>query len=408
MNLLELMVKIGIEDETTSKISGISKKIKSGLGTAAKVGAAAMAVTGAAVAGASKAFVEGVNNVAEYGDQIDKMSQKMGLSAEAYQEWDAVMQHSGTSMEAMKASMKTLANAAETGNKAFEKIGLTQEQIATMDQQQLFEATIAGLQNVENTTERTYLAGKLLGRGATELGSLLNQSAEDTQKMRDRVHELGGVMSDESVKAAAAFKDNLQDLQTAVSGLQRNLLGEFMPSLSTIMEGLQDVFSGDYEVGLDKISQGVEEGIAKLSEVVPVAMERGSQIVGAIVSGIVANAPKILDGLKNAVIEAANSLGSNSGSVAEGAIQAFQGLLQGIAEIAPQVLEAVISLLGSLVTEIVNHAPEILSAAGELMLGLVEGIANGIAPAMSALNSGVQSLLNAVGSIACSMASSAW
>jgi hypothetical protein len=57
--------------------------------------------------------------VASYGDNIDKMSQKMGMSASAYQEWDAVMQHSGTSMETMKSSMKTLANAAETGNDAF-------------------------------------------------------------------------------------------------------------------------------------------------------------------------------------------------------------------------------------------------------------------------------------------------
>ena len=84
---------------------------------------------GAAVGGAIKSAVEGIGSLAEYGDNIDKLSQKMGLSAEAYQEWDAVMQHSGTSMESMKSSMKTLANAAEGGNKAFEAIGLTLEEV---------------------------------------------------------------------------------------------------------------------------------------------------------------------------------------------------------------------------------------------------------------------------------------
>ena len=57
-------------------------------------------MAGTALAGAA-------NGVADYGDHIDKMSQKMGLTAEAYQEWEAVMQHSGTSMDTMKASMKS-------------------------------------------------------------------------------------------------------------------------------------------------------------------------------------------------------------------------------------------------------------------------------------------------------------
>ena len=108
-----------------------------------------------------------------------------------------------------------MANAVENGNKAFQRIGLTQEELANMSQEEIFDATIAGLQNVEDETERTYLAGQLLGRGATELGALLNTSAEETQAMKDRVHELGGVMSDEAVKSAAAYQDQLQDMKTA-------------------------------------------------------------------------------------------------------------------------------------------------------------------------------------------------
>ena len=84
--------------------------------------------------------------------------------------------------------MKTLANAATTNSAAFKELGISQKDLANMSQEQLFEATIAGLQNVEDTTQRTYLAGKLLGKGATELGALLNTSAEETQAMRDRVH----------------------------------------------------------------------------------------------------------------------------------------------------------------------------------------------------------------------------
>ena len=99
-----------------SKFSG---GFSSGIASAAQIGVGAIGAIAAASTAATGALVSGVGSIAEYGDNIDKMSQKMGMSAESYQEWDAVMRHSGTSMEAMKASMKTLANAASTGSEAF-------------------------------------------------------------------------------------------------------------------------------------------------------------------------------------------------------------------------------------------------------------------------------------------------
>lgn len=186
---------------------------------AAVVTGAVAAVTGAAI-GAGKAIWDSANNVAQFGDNIDKMSQKMGISAQAYQEWDFVMQHSGTSMESLKASMKTLANAAERDNDAFKELGISTKDIQQMSQEDLFSTVIAGLQEVEDTTQRTYLAGQLLGRGATELGALLNMSAEETAAMKQEVHDLGGVLSDTAVKNAATFQDTLQNLTTAADGLK--------------------------------------------------------------------------------------------------------------------------------------------------------------------------------------------
>ena len=117
--LFETQVKIGISDADFQK--GIAAA-----GTAVKD----FAVMGTqAIANLTQSLVSGVSELAQYGDHIDKQSQKMNMSAQAYQEWDAVMQHSGTSMEAMKSSMKTLANAAVSNNKAFEELGITQEQV---------------------------------------------------------------------------------------------------------------------------------------------------------------------------------------------------------------------------------------------------------------------------------------
>ena len=53
--------------------------------TGAVIGAAMTAATAAAVA-TGKAFINAANDVASYGDNIDKMSQKMGISAKGYQD----------------------------------------------------------------------------------------------------------------------------------------------------------------------------------------------------------------------------------------------------------------------------------------------------------------------------------
>ena len=124
MNLMDLFVKISVDDQASSQVETIGSKLKGGLATAAKVGAAAIGAVTAATGALYTGITAAAGSVAAYGDNIDKMSQKMGMSAEAYQEWDAVMQHSGTSIESLQAGMKTLANAVESGNDAFERLGI--------------------------------------------------------------------------------------------------------------------------------------------------------------------------------------------------------------------------------------------------------------------------------------------
>jgi predicted lactoylglutathione lyase len=229
-----------------TKASGtFGSSFSGGLTTVAALGASAFGVFTAAVAGTTSAFSSGISQLASYTDHIDKQSQKLNMTSSEYQEWSAVMQHCGTSIDSTQSSMKTLSAAAETGNEAFETLGISMADIESMDSEELFSATITALQNMEDETERTYTASQLLGRGATELGALLNTSAEDTQEMKDRVNELGGVLSNDAIKAGAAYTDSLQDMKTAFSGLKNNMLVEFLPAVTTVMDGLTEIFSGD-------------------------------------------------------------------------------------------------------------------------------------------------------------------
>lgn len=383
MDLFSLIAKLTLDSSEYEKglsnaeqrAGSFGSKLKSGLGTAAKIGGAAIAAVGTAAVATGTAIVKATGEVAAYGDNIDKMSQKMGISAEAYQEWEAVMKHSGTSMETMKAGMKTLANAVESGNEAFERIGLTQEALAKMSQEEIFEATIAGLQNVEDTTERTYLAGQLLGRGATELGALLNTSAEETQAMRDRVRELGGVMSEEAVKAAAKYQDTLQDLQTGFDSLKRNLLSEFLPGLTTVMGGLTDLATGDYDAGIEKIGEGIDNFIAKTEEKLPKFMEVGFKIVMNLAKSITKNSPKLVKMASEVIVMIINTLISGLPELLPVVVTAIGEIAGTILQNLPLILTSILELISLLANYILTDGlPMIIQMLPDLIVGIVNFI----------------------------------
>ena len=262
----------GAQESLTNQLAGIGEAAgeqagaKSGssfAGSMAKGIAGGSALVAGAVAGAGAAMIGAANKTAEYGDQIDKASQKLGVSAEFYQEWEAVMQHSGTSMDSMGASFKKLATASQDASDdqvaAFQKLGLSMDEVANMSTEDLFTSVITGLQGMEEGTERTALATELLGRGAMDMGALLNTSSEDTQAMIDRVHELGGVMSDDAVAASAQYEDSLQDMQTALSGVGNGIMVELLPSLSGLMEKVSDfVTNADLSPLTDILGTAVE------------------------------------------------------------------------------------------------------------------------------------------------------
>ena len=58
MNLFELFVKIGVDDQASDKISGLSSKLGNGLKTAAKIGTAAVAAAGTAIVAIGKQAIE--------------------------------------------------------------------------------------------------------------------------------------------------------------------------------------------------------------------------------------------------------------------------------------------------------------------------------------------------------------
>lgn len=339
----------------------------------AVAGAAVTAVAGATTA-AGAAFMSAAGDVASYGDNIDKMSQKIGISAEAYQEWDFIAQHSGTSMESLKTSFKTIANAAQDGKEEFKALGISLEDAKKMSTEDLFAATITGLQNMEEGTQRTAIASALLGKGAIELGALFNTSAADTEAMRQQVHELGGVMSNQAVKDAAAYQDSLQNLQVGFDGLKNNMMSQFLPGITSVMDGLTAIVTGDSDGGLAAIGKGIDEMVTNLADMAPKLFEIGGSIIESFAQAILDNLPKILEAGLPIIMELIQGIVDHLPEIFDVAIQILMAIVDGISQNLDTLIPAAVDAILTIVDNLIDNIDLLIEAALALILGLADGL----------------------------------
>ena len=381
MNVLDLFAKLTLDkseydeglDESSEKASSFASKIGAGLKTAGKVGAVAIGAIGTAATAVTTSMIKGAGEVASYGDNIDKMSQKMGISAEAYQEWDAILQHSGTSIDSMSRGMQTLQKNAVNSADKFEQLGLTQEQIANMSTEELFAATIEGLQNMGEGAERTALASELLGGSAKELGALLNTSAEDTEAMKKRVHELGGVMSDEAVKASAQFQDNMQDLQTAFSGIKNKIMTDMLPSLNNLTEGFTKLLAGE-EGADEQIGEGIDLLVTNITEGFGRVVEVGRTILPSIVESIINNLPQLFTVGEELLTTIVNAITTYAPDLLSAGLEIIQTLVEGITESLPDLVSSAVDIIKSLADFLVENVDTLTTAAIDLVFAIVDAL----------------------------------
>ena len=332
--------------EETGKELGNS--IATGLkATAAVIAGAMAAVAGAAVA-AGKAFIDSANDVAAWGDQVQKEAQKMQWSYEAYQNWGYILERNGSSIETMKTAMKKLTVAAEEGSDAFTALGISQEELNAMNPEQLWEATVAALQGVTDEGERLTIANSLLGKSAVELIPTLNMTEEETAALKEEFAALGGVMSDSAVEAAAEYQDQLLNMQTSLKGLKNNIMSQFLPGLSSVMSGLGKLFSGNG--GLEEIRAGLADITSNLADLAPQFVELASAIVMSLLDAFGPVLPELLTGIFNFLNEALNGLVALIPSLLPVISQAITSLMQTVFQCLPLITSSLITLITDLVT----------------------------------------------------------
>lgn len=377
MNVFELFAKINVDS------SGFESSVKKA-GSVAKnalLGATGAIAVGTALMG--KQFVSAAKDTAAYGDNVDKMSQKIGISAESYQKWDYVMQRAGTSIDSMKMGMKTLSKQAESNSDAFQKLGISQEQVASMSQEELFEATVRGLAGMEEGTERAALASELLGRAGADMGPLLNQGTEAIDEQMEMAEKYGMVMPDSAVKASAAFEDSVTTMKMTMQGLRNRMMGNFLPAITQVTDGLGKLFAGDMS-GADDVAKGIENVITKMSDLMPKIIEVGGKVIRALADAILKNIPKLIPVVTQLFVD-----------IAKYCIEALPQLVQIGIQIITTLIETIVQELPNLITVFVDGIIQIAAAIVESLPQLIEAFISAIPAIIQALEENYPRLIEA-------------
>lgn len=367
---------VNIMPSTQNFESGLSSSLAS-LGGVAKTAGVAIGTAITAGVATVSGLTSAVANLASASDEISKSSQKFGVSTEFYQEWSAVLEHSGSSMDAMGTSFKKLAtisqNATDDQIEAFEKLGLSMEEVASMSAEDLFTNVIYALQGMEEGNERTALAVELLGRNAQELGPLFNTTAEDTQKMIDTVHELGGVLSETALNEGVQFQDNLQDLQTSMEGLKNSMLTSLLPAFNQILEGLTAFIAGDEE-GLQKITEGIQGVMENINSMLPEIIAVGGSIIEGLAQAIIQNLPALMQTGLNIITSLGQYILENLPMLVQTALDLIVQFSQYLTENLPTLIPAIVEVVLTIVETLLDNIDMLIDCAIQLMIALAEGL----------------------------------
>lgn len=224
--------------DAANKLDATLGKLKTAF--AAVVSVAGIVKVGQAIKGLA-------DSVSAAGDRIDKNSQALGMSRRAYQQWDYILRQSGSSIDTMGTSMKTLNSAILNGGDgtitALNTLGMNLEQLQGMSQEDQFEAMVRAFQEMPAGATKSALALQLFGKNGQSLMPLLNSATDSIDEMRGAADRMGIVMSDSMIDNAVAYGDAFDNMSATFGGL-KNIIGSgLLEPMTGIFDSITAFFS---------------------------------------------------------------------------------------------------------------------------------------------------------------------
>lgn len=342
--------------KTDKNAQSVGSTLASGIGTAAKWTAGLVAGAATVATGLTALATDAASTT----DNIDKMSQRLGLSRESFQELDFALSQSGVDINSFQTGMKSLLanmDKVNEGNKTaianFDMLGVSVQNAdgSLRSEEDVLFDTIAAFQEMENSSEKTRLAQELFGKQGQEIVPLLNSEAGSIENMRQQAHDLGLILSDELIDSGVELTDSLDQTKRAFESIVTQLSGSLMPIVISVSDMLQEALPT-----IQSLISSIAPIISDLFDgLIPPLMELGKQIF-----------PIVID-LINMLLPVVTEIVS---AILPIIVELIQILIPPLMEIIQAILPVFVTLLDALMP-IIETVMELLSPILELVLALI-------------------------------------
>lgn len=239
-----ITVKIGADTYELQKGVASAKKEIDGLGERGKALEGVMqglATVAIATAGAVTVLAK---NAIDTADNLNKMSQKIGIAVEDLSRLAYAAQLSDVDIGSLQQSLVFLSrnmSAASAGSgdayNAFNALNVAFKNTdgSLRAQSEVLADVADRFANMRDGTEKTALAMAIFGRAGAQMIPMLNMGRDGLKGMGDELERFGGLVSGQFARSAEQFNDNLTRLRTILGGLT-------MQTFAPLIEGLNASF----------------------------------------------------------------------------------------------------------------------------------------------------------------------
>ena len=237
MNVAQLTIEMAAnvarlrEDmaRATSTVDGAMTKIRASAdGAMRALGALGLGLSVAGLAGFVRTAIDAA-------DEMSKLGQKAGLAAEEIAGLQLAFGQAGAG-DQFAGAMARLAKEVAGGNDQLAAMGVaTKNADGSLRSSREVLGDVAGkFAGYRDGIEKTAAAQAIFGKSGADLIPLLNGGAEALDEYDQKAQALGLTLTDDAMKAAEQFNDQLDLVFQASQGLGRQLATELLPTLNNI------------------------------------------------------------------------------------------------------------------------------------------------------------------------------
>ncbi len=234
-------------------LSDLTSIIGGGAGLLAGLGG----IVGAAFA-ATNALVDMSIETASISDDLMTLSSQTGLSVETIQELTYASGLLDTPVDTITSSMarltRTMSSAKDRTSEqaeAFRRlhVGVTDASGHLKDNETVFYETIDSLKKVSNETERDALSMTIFGKSAQDLNPLIQAGSGKLAELSEEAHDVGYVMSDETVQSFGKLDDATVRTNLSVDAFKHRLSKVLLPAVTDVNGGLKAMLDNMFKLG---------------------------------------------------------------------------------------------------------------------------------------------------------------